>query len=93
MVLFRPRGVWPTQGQVYFAQLDSKGTLLSPVEIKTPGTTGMRTGMLALNDRAGNTVVPWKNNGELDWQLYDKQSRRQEAPVPPRAPGMVLPAF
>ena len=52
--------VWPTQGQIYFARLDSKGTLMSPVEIKTPGTTGMRTGMLALNDADGNTVVAWK---------------------------------
>ena len=34
---------WPTKGQVYFARLDKDGAVLPPGEIKTPGTSGMRT--------------------------------------------------
>jgi hypothetical protein len=79
--------VWPTQGQIYFARLDSQGTLRSPVEIKTPGTTGMRTGMLALTDADGNTLVAWKKNGELGWQLYDQQGRPTGVPGSCRSAG------
>jgi len=67
--------VWPTQGQIYFTRLDNTGRPIPPVEIKTPGTTGMRTGMLALNDGEGSTLVAWKKNGELGWQLYDNEGR------------------
>ncbi|MCI0358780.1 MAG: hypothetical protein L0211_09890 [Planctomycetaceae bacterium] len=67
--------VWPTEGQIYFARLDGRGTPLPPSEIKTPGQAGMRTGMLALNDPAGNTLVTWKKNGQLSWQLYDQKGQ------------------
>ena len=30
----------------------------------------MRTGMLALTGRDGTTLVAWKNNDQLGWQLY-----------------------
>lgn len=66
--------VWPTKGQVYFARLDVKGKPLSPVEIKTPGTTDTRTGMLALT-AADGTLVAWKKAGQLNWQLYDQKGR------------------
>ncbi len=49
--------VWPTKGQIYFARLDGKGALQSPQEIKTPGATGMRTGMVALSAKDGGTLV------------------------------------
>lgn len=67
--------VWPTEGQIYFARLDSFGKPLAPSEIKTPGETGMRTGMLALADPGGNTLVAWKKNGQLSWQLYDQKGQ------------------
>ena len=67
--------VWPTKGQIYFGKIDAKGNLLPPGEIKVPGTTGMRTGMITLADPAGNTLVAWKKNSELSWQLFDAQGR------------------
>ena len=71
--------VWPTKGQIYFGRLDAKGNLLSPGEIKVPGTTGMRTGMITLTDPSGNTLVAWKKDGVLSWQLYDAQGRESGA--------------
>jgi hypothetical protein len=63
---------WPTDGQIYFARLDRQGRLLPPGEVKTRGTSGMRTGILALADPAGNVLIAWKKAGRLDWQLYNK---------------------
>jgi hypothetical protein len=67
--------VWPTQGQIYFARLDGNGALVSPSEITTPGTMGMRSGMLAWNGPDGTTLVAWKKDNQLGWQSYDKQGR------------------
>lgn len=67
--------VFPTEGKIYMAHLDANGKLLSPTETKTPGQTGMRTGMFALNGSDGSTLVAWKKDGQLGWQLYDKQSK------------------
>jgi hypothetical protein len=64
---------WPTQGQVYFARMDAKGVVQPPGEIKTAGTTGMRTGILALTNSSGETLIAWKQGDELRWQLYDPQ--------------------
>jgi hypothetical protein len=61
---------WPTKGQIYFARLDKDGRMLPPGEIKTPGTNGMRTGVIALGAKDGATLVAWKNNHALGWQLY-----------------------
>jgi hypothetical protein len=69
-----PRGgfltVWPTKGQIYFARLDAKGHPSPPAEIKTPGTSGMRTGMIALSGHDGSTLIAWKNDDQAGWQLY-----------------------
>lgn len=64
---------WPTKGQVYFARLDKDGAVLPPGEIKTPGSNGMRTGVLALSAADGVTLIAWKNRDVLGWQLYDAQ--------------------
>jgi len=72
--------VWPTDGQIYFARLNAKGELLSPAEIKTPGTTGMRTGMLTLSAADGKTLVAWNNEKQLHWQLYDATGRAAGRP-------------
>lgn len=66
---------WPTEGKIYFARLDGEGVPQSPSEIKTAGMSGMRTGMFTLNDSTGNTLVAWKKDDQLGWQLYDKQAR------------------
>ena len=68
---------WPTKGQIYFAQLDKDGTVLPPGEIKTPGTNGMRTGVTALTAADGATLIAWKNNDTLGWQLYDAKGQAQ----------------
>lgn len=72
--------VWPTKGQVYLARMDSKGTLQPPTEIKAPGTTGMRVGILALSGANGATLVAWKQLGQLKWQLYDNQGQSLGSP-------------
>ena len=68
---------WPTKGQVYFARLDTTGTVLPPGEIKTPGMSGMRTGLLALSAADGATLVAWKSKDLLGWQLYDAKGQPQ----------------
>ena len=45
-------------------------------EIKTPGVTGMRTGILAIPDEEGRTLVAWKKEKQLGWQLYDSLGRK-----------------
>jgi len=62
---------WPTMGRVYFARIDKDGAPLPPGEIRTPGTNGMRTGILALGAADGSALIAWKNNDTLGWQLYD----------------------
>jgi hypothetical protein len=67
--------VWPTKGEIYFARLDSTGAPSRLSETKTPGTSGMRTGMLALSAPDGSTLVAWKKDGRMGWQLYDIEGR------------------
>ncbi len=67
--------VWPTRGQVYFARLDGKGNVLLPGEIKTPGRAGMRTGMLTLTTPKGSSLVAWRQDDCVKWQLYDAKGR------------------
>ena len=78
---------WPTKGQVYFARLDKDGAVLPPGEIKTPGTSGMRTGLLALSAADGTTLVAWKNKDVLGWQLYDSKSQPQGKAGSATSPG------
>ncbi|MDR3401288.1 MAG: hypothetical protein P4L99_02225 [Chthoniobacter sp.] len=72
---------WPTKGQIYFARLDKNGTVLPPGEIKTPGTNGMRTGILALSASDGATLIAWKNQNVLGWQLYNAAGQPQGSPA------------
>jgi hypothetical protein len=67
--------VWPTKGQIYFARLDGRDAVQAPTEIKTSGTTSMRNGMLALSAANGNTMVVWKKDGQLNWQVYDQRGQ------------------
>jgi hypothetical protein len=67
--------VWPTRGDIYFARLDAKGSLLRPGEIKTPGKSGMRTGMVALDAPNGSTLVAWRQDDCVKWQLYDAKGQ------------------
>lgn len=62
---------WPTKGQVYFARLDRNGRVLPPGEIKTPGRSAMRSGIVALGAPDGTSLIAWKRDNELGWQLYD----------------------
>lgn len=87
---------WPTKGQVYFARLDKDGAVLPPGEIQTPGTTGLESGLLALSAPDGATLVAWKHNNRLGWQVYDAQGHPQGeagsvASLGSGAAGVVLP--
>jgi len=72
--------VWPTKDQIYFARLDNRGKPSPPTEIKTPGRSGMRTGIIALSAPDGSTLVAWKKDEQLGWQLYDAKGRRSGSP-------------
>jgi hypothetical protein len=72
--------VWPTKGEIYFARLDSEGKLLPPGEIKTPGRSGHRTGILGLSGSDGGTLVAWKKDDKLGWQLYDAKGQSAGSP-------------
>jgi len=78
---------WPTKGQVYFARIDKDGVLQAPGEIKTPGTSGMRSGVVALSANDGAILIAWKNKDTLGWQLYDAEGRPQGAPGSARSVG------
>lgn len=78
---------WPTKGQVYFARLDKTGAVLPPGEIRTPGTSGMRSGVLALSATDGATLVAWKNKDVLAWQLYDAKGQPQGSSGSLKSPG------
>jgi len=67
--------VWPTKGEIHFASVDDNGDPAPRSEIRTPGRSGMRTGMLALCAPDGITLVAWKKDGETGWQLYDGVGR------------------
>jgi hypothetical protein len=66
---------WPTKGEIYFARLDKDGAVLAPGEIKTPGSNGMRTGVVALAAKDGAALVAWKKNNTLGWQIYDAEAK------------------
>lgn len=78
---------WPTKGDIYFARLDKDGNLLSPGEIKTPGRSGMRTGVVALSAKDGTTLITWRQQDEIAWQLYDEHGAAQGSPGSVKSPG------
>ena len=61
---------WPTKGEIYFTRLDRDGKVLPPGEVKTPGRSGMRAGVLALSAPDGATLIGWKNKDVFGWQVY-----------------------
>jgi hypothetical protein len=71
---------WPTKGHVYFAWLDKEGRALPRGEFRTPGTSGMRTGIFAVSASDETTLVTWKNNQILGWQIYGAKGKPQGKP-------------
>lgn len=71
---------WPTKGRVAFATLDGGGVPSGPAEVFTSGTSGMRTGMLALSAADGTTLVAWRDGGRIAWQVYGGDGRAIGAP-------------
>ena len=67
---------WPTRGEIYVCRLGADGEVLPPGETKTSGQCGMRTGLITLTNSAGNTLVAWKKDGKLGWQLFDEHGER-----------------
>jgi hypothetical protein len=78
---------WPTKGDIYFARLDRNGKVLPPGEIRTPGRSGMRSGVVALSAPNGESLVAWKHEDELGWQLYDPEGRPERVPGSVKSPG------
>jgi hypothetical protein len=78
---------WPTRGRIYLARLDGQGDPLPPAEIETPGRSGMRTGMLALSSPDGSTLIAWKKDDRLEWQLYGADGRPSGEPCAAKSPG------
>ena len=72
--------VWPTRKQVFYSRLDGDGNLLTPGEIPTSGTSGMRTGLLALANRRGQHLVAWNSESQIGWQLYDARGQAMGGP-------------
>jgi hypothetical protein len=58
-----------------------------PGEIKTPGTAGHRTGVIALSGLQGTTLVAWAKDNRLGWQLYDATGRPSGSPGSARSSG------
>ena len=71
---------WPTKGEIYFAKLNANGSPIAPKEIKTSGSCGMRTGLLAIPASDGQTVVAWKKDNRLNWQIFDNRGRPKGTP-------------
>ena len=84
---------WPTKETVFFGRLDPQGKLLPPGEVKTPGTHGMRTGLLALEAPNGHVLVGWNNNSMLGWQEYDEKSLGLGLPGSAKTTGTGMAAF
>jgi hypothetical protein len=71
---------WPTKGEIYFARLDADGSLQAPKEVKTAGQCGMRTGIVGLPIAGGRTLITWKKDNKLGWQLYDARGKTDGLP-------------
>jgi hypothetical protein len=83
---------WEREFKIYFARMDFAGRLIPPGEIIAPGQGKYP---LALSASNGVTLVAWKNNTTLNWQLYDAAGQLQgglsSAPVTSRMrPGGVV---
>jgi hypothetical protein len=83
---------WEREFKIFFARMDFMGRLIPPGEIIVPGQGKYP---LALSAPNGATLVTWKNNTTLNWQLYDATGQPQgslsSAPVTSRMrPGGVV---
>jgi len=72
---------WPTKGEIFYAKLDANGSPTDPKEIKTSGSSGMRSGVLPIATADGQTLVAWKKDNQLGWQLYDNRGRPMGIPA------------
>jgi len=66
---------WPTRGKLYFNRLDADGKPGNAREVMTEGQTTMRSQPLALTNAAGMTLIGWRQQGQLMWQVYDNQNK------------------
>jgi len=51
----------------------------------------MRSGIIALSAPDGSTLVAWKKDEQLGWQLYDAKGRPTGSPGSAPVPAMELP--
>lgn len=69
---------WPTRGKIYLAGIDGRGHVQAPGEISTAGTSGNRTGVLALPTASGHRLAIWKHEGQLGWQAFDSAGKSSQ---------------
>jgi hypothetical protein len=78
---------WPTKGTICFACLDGRGESSRLAEVETPGRSGMRTGIIGLGGPNGKTLVAWKKDGLMGWQLYDAEGQPSGPPGSAKSAG------
>jgi hypothetical protein len=78
---------WPTKGTICFACLDGRGESSRLAEVETPGRSGMRTGIIGLGGPNGKTLVAWKQDGLMGWQLYDAEGQPSGPPGSAKSAG------
>ena len=66
---------WPTQREVYVAKISNDGRLQSPGEVKTTGLSGMRTGLLTIQNTKDETLVVWNSDNQIGWQVFGNTMR------------------
>ena len=85
--------VWPTKGEIYFARLNGSGDSSPLSEIKTPGQSGMRTGMVALSAADGSTLVAWKRTAKRAGSSSTPVGDHRGRVVPLRVPVAASPLW
>ncbi len=79
--------VWPTKGPIYFSRLSENGKPIPPREVRTPGNTGMRTGMLIQRSPNGSMLLAWSNDDAVGWQEYSQDGQTVGSPGSFASPG------
>jgi hypothetical protein len=71
---------WPTRGKLYFTKLSADGKPTGAGDVMTDGQITMRSMPLALTNPSGMSLIAWRQQGQLHWQLYDAQNNPTGAP-------------
>ena len=70
-----------------FYQLQGTPYYVKSADGGTPGRSGMRTGVAALQAADGVSLVAWRHEDEVGWQLYSEDGKPLGAPGSIQSPG------